>query len=164
MSSSWGRRHRTSLGQKARRPFCFSPSASRCIRQPRSPWRCTPAARRLPSATSGSRVVLVLSFGSVGKTSCSRLISPFWMNDQASLRDTSPLHGSAGLYVSPERERKYTTNEFGRKIDTCVIAKLSGDAPLDLDGSEASLIGFFARRTKAGLRARPLTWVKTAGF
>jgi len=105
-----------------------------------------------------------LSFGSVGKTSCSRLISPFWMNDQASLRDTSPLHGSAGLYVSPERERKYTTNEFGRKIDTCVIAKLSGDAPLDLDGSEASLIGFFARRTKAGLRARPLTWVKTAGF
>src|SRR6516165_3402410 len=75
------------------------------------------------------RRLLVLSFGSVGKTSCSRLISPFWMNDQASLRDTSPLHGSAGLYVSPERERKYTTNEFGRKIDTCVIAKLSGDAP-----------------------------------
>jgi len=67
---------------------------------------------------------------------------------QASLRDASALHGSAGLYVSPERERNYARNIFGAKIDTCVIAELSGEAPLDQDGSEDSLLGFFARRTR----------------
>jgi len=77
---------------------------------------------------------------------------------QVSLRDTSPLSGSAGLYVSPEREREYTRNEFGSKIEACVIAKLSGDAPLDQDGSKASLLGFIARRTACLPPLQPEQW------